>query len=89
MSEYRQLQRKRLRSLTIYKTLPRVQDRSWGNKLVVEVHAELLLRQKSHLQKHKLSNVSTKVLNKTYIRSYHTCISIKEAMWGSVAASQL
>ena len=33
--------------------------------------------------------MSTKVLSKTYIRSYHTCISIKEAMWGSVAASQL
>ena len=28
LSEYRQLQMKRLRSLTIYKTLPRVQDRS-------------------------------------------------------------
>ena len=27
-SEYRQLQMKRLRSLTIYKTLPRAQDRS-------------------------------------------------------------
>ena len=38
---------KRLRSLTIYKTLPRVQDRSWGNKLNVEVHAELLVRLKS------------------------------------------
>ena len=42
LSEYKQLQMKRLRSLTIYKTLPRVQDRSWGNKLNVEVHAELL-----------------------------------------------
>ena len=47
MSEYRQLQMKRLRSLTIYKTLPRAQDRSWGNKLNVEVHAELLARPKS------------------------------------------
>ena len=28
LSEYRQLQMKRLRSLTIYKTLPRAQDRS-------------------------------------------------------------
>ena len=28
LSEYRQLQMKMLRSLTIYKTLPRVQDRS-------------------------------------------------------------
>ena len=81
--------RKRLRILTIYKTLPRVQDRSWGNKLVVEVHAELLLRQKSQQQKHKLSNVSTKVLNKTYIRSYHTCICVKNVMWGLAAASQL
>ena len=38
---------KRLRSLTIYQTLPRAQDRSWGNKLNVEVHAELLARLKS------------------------------------------
>ena len=47
LSEYRQLQMKRLRSLTIYKTLPRAQDRSLGNKLNVEVHAELLARLKS------------------------------------------
>ena len=38
---------KRLRSLTIYQILPRAQDRSWGNKLNVEVHAELLARLKS------------------------------------------
>ena len=37
-------------SLTIYKTLPRVQDHSWGNKLLVEVQAELQVRQISHLQ---------------------------------------
>ena len=42
--------RKRLRSLTIYKTLPRVQDHSWGNKLLVEVHEELLVRPRSPLQ---------------------------------------
>ena len=38
---------KRLRSLTIYQILPKAQDRSWGNKLNVEVHAELLARPKS------------------------------------------
>ena len=38
---------KRLRSLTIYQILPRAQDRSWGNKLNVEDHAELLVRLKS------------------------------------------
>ena len=38
---------KRLRSLTIYQILPRAQDRSWGNKLNVEVQAELLVRLKS------------------------------------------
>ena len=38
---------KRLRSLTIYQILPRAQDRSWGNKLNVEVHAKLLVRPKS------------------------------------------
>ena len=38
---------KRLRSLTIYQILPRAQDRSWGNKLNVEVHVELLVRLKS------------------------------------------
>ena len=35
---------KRLRSLTIYQILPRAQDRSWGNKLNIEVHVELLAR---------------------------------------------
>ena len=38
---------KRLRSLTIYQILPRAQDRSWGIKLNVEVHVELLVRLKS------------------------------------------
>ena len=38
---------KRLRSLTIYQILPKAQDRSWGNKLNIEVHAELLARPKS------------------------------------------
>ena len=38
---------KRLKSLTIYQILPRAQDRSWGNKLNVEVHMELLVRLKS------------------------------------------
>ena len=78
-----------LRRLTIYKSLPRVQDCSWGNKLLVEVQVVLLVRQMSHLQNINKANVSTKVLNKTYIRSYHTCICIKKVMWGLVAASQL
>ena len=81
--------RKSLISLTIYKTLPRVQDRSWGNKLLVEVQVVLLVRQMSHLQNINKANMSTKELSKTYIRSYHACISIKEAMWGWVAASHL
>ena len=38
---------KRLRSLTVYQILPRAQDRSWGNKLNVEVHVELLVRLES------------------------------------------
>ena len=38
---------KRLRSLTIYQILARAQDRSWGNKLNVEVHTVLLARLKS------------------------------------------
>ena len=81
--------RKRPRSLTIYKSLPRDQDHSWGNKLLVEVQAVLLVRQMSHLQNINKANVSTKVLSKTYIRSYHTCICIKKVMWGLVAARQL
>ena len=47
MSEHKHLQMKRLRSLTIYQIMPRAQDRSWGNKLNVEVHVELLVRLKS------------------------------------------
>ena len=81
--------RKRLRSLTIYKSIPRVQDRSWGNKLLIEFQAVLLVRQMSHLQNINKANVSTKVLSKTYIRSYHICICIKKVMWGLVAASHL
>ena len=38
---------KRLTSLSIYQILLRAQDRSWGNKLNVEVHVELLTRLKS------------------------------------------
>ena len=81
--------RKGLISLTIYKSLPRVQDRSWGNKLLVEVQAVLPVRQMSHLQNINYSNMSTKVLSKTYIRSYHTCICIKKVMRGLVVASHL
>ena len=81
--------RKRLRGMTIYKSLRRVQDHSWGNKLLTGVQAVLLVRQMSHLQNINKANVSTKVLNKTCIRFYHTCICIKKVMWGLVAASQL
>ena len=66
-----------------------VQHGSWGNKLLVEVQAVLLVRQMSHLQNISKANVSTKVLSKTYIRSYHTCVCIKKVMWGLVAAGQL
>ena len=38
---------KRLRSLTIYQILLSEQDRSWGNKVYVKVHKELLARLKS------------------------------------------
>ena len=73
---------KRLRSLTIYKSLPRVQDRSWGNKLLVKVQAILLVRQMSHLQNINKANVSTKVLSKTYIRTSYICISINKGGGG-------
>ena len=66
---------KRLRSLTIYKTLPRAQDRSWGNKLNGEVHAELLARLKSLYK-----NVSTNVRGKTNIRTNYICISINKGV---------
>ena len=41
------INKKRLRSLTIYQILTGAQDRSWGNKLNVEAHVELLVRLKS------------------------------------------
>ena len=47
--------KKGIRSQTIYQILPRAQDCSWGIKLNVEVHAELLARLESLSTKHKLS----------------------------------
>ena len=89
MSEYRQLQKKRAEKPDYLQVPPKVQDRSWANKLLVEVQEVLLVRQMSHLQNINKANVSTKVLSKTYIKSYHTSICIKKVMWGLVAASQL
>ena len=62
---------------------------TWAFSLLVEGQAELLVRQMSHLQNINKANMSTKVLSKTYIRSYHTCICIKKVVWVLVAASQL
>ena len=46
MSEYRQLQMKKAQKPDYLQDPPKVQDRSWGNKLNVEVHTELLARLK-------------------------------------------
>ena len=73
---------KRLESLTIYQILPRAQDRSWGNKLNVEVHAVLLARPKSLCKNIKWANVSTNVPSKTYIRTNYICIIINKGMVG-------
>ena len=66
---------RRLRSLTIYKTLSRTQDRSWGNKLNVEVHAELLVRLKSLCKKHKIGKREYKCtqqdLHQIYLHMHH------------------
>ena len=85
MSEYRQLQMKKAEEPD-YLQHP--------TKIVAEVQATCrsphkLVRLKSPLQKHKQSNMSTKVLSKTYIRTYLICICIKKVVWGLVAASQL
>ena len=47
MFEYRQLQMKKAEKPDYLQDPPKVQDRSWGNKLNVEVHVELLARLKS------------------------------------------
>ena len=44
LSEYRQLQMKKAQKPDYLQDPPKVQDRSWGNKLNVEVHMELLAR---------------------------------------------
>ena len=81
--------RKRLRSLTIYQILPRAQDRSWGNKLNVEVHAELLARPKS---------LCKNINRQTWVQMYparltselatYALVSIKR-WWSLTAVSQL
>ena len=84
---------KRLRSLTIYQILPRAQDRSWGNKLNVEVHVELLVRQKS-LQKRKIGKREYKCtqqdLHQNYLHTHHYQqrdggVQLQQASFDSVA----
>ena len=81
---------KRLRSLTICQILPRAQDRSWGNKLNVEVHAELLAR---------LTSLCKTWNKQTWVQMYparltselatHASVSTKGGWWSLTAASQL
>ena len=47
MSEYRQLQMEKAEKPDYLLDPAEAQDRSWGNKLNVEDHAELLVRLKS------------------------------------------
>ena len=47
LSEYRQLQMKKAEKPDYLQDPPKGIDRSWGNKLNVEVHAKLLARPKS------------------------------------------
>ena len=54
MSEYRHLQMKKAEKPDYLSDPAEAQDRSWGNKLNVEVHAELLARPKSLCKKHKI-----------------------------------
>ena len=44
LSEYTQLQMKKAEKPDYLQVPPKVQDRSWGNKLLVEVQAVLLVR---------------------------------------------
>ena len=81
---------KGLRSLTIYQILPRAQDRSWGNKLNVEVHMELLVRLKS---------LCKNINRQTWVQMYparltselatYASVSTKGGWWSLTAASQL
>ena len=47
MSEYRHLQMKKVEKADYLPDPADAQDRSWGNKLNIEVHMELLARLKS------------------------------------------
>ena len=47
LSEYRQLQMKKAEKPDYLQDPPKVQDRSWGNELNVEVQVELLAGLKS------------------------------------------
>ena len=65
---------------------------TWAFSLLVgvNVYVEPIRRGCSVFCKNvNYSIMITKVLSKTYIRSYHTCICIKKVVWGLVAASQL
>ena len=81
---------KRLRSLTIYQILPRAQDRSWGIKLNVEVHAELLARPKSLCKKHKIGKREYKCTQQDLHQNYlHMHRYQQRGWWSLTAASQL
>ena len=51
MSKYRHLQMKKAEKPDYLPDPAEAQDRSWGNKLNVEVHAELLVRLESIYKK--------------------------------------
>ena len=80
---------KRLRSLTIYQILPRAQDRSWGIKLNVEVHMELLARL-SLSAKHKITKREYKCTQQDLHQNYlHMHRYQQRGWWSLTAASQL
>ena len=67
---------KRLRSLTIYQILPRAQDRSWGIKRNVEVHAELLARLKS---------LCKNIIKQTWVQMYPARLTSELSTYASVS----
>ena len=67
---------KRLRSLTIYQILPKAQDRSWGIKLNVEVHTELLAR---------LTSLCKTWNKQTWVQMYTARLTSELATYASVS----
>ena len=60
LSEYRQLQMEKAEKPDYLQDPLRAQDRSWANKLNVEIHAETTSETEVSLQKHKLSKCEYK-----------------------------